>query len=89
MFRRERPQKAVIVSSIRSVASRLWVLRGRDIDAGEIIAMSADLWEKLGIREYLTGNQQPGQPLRNARHYRAALVEYLPAKRTERTLNAV
>ena len=40
---------------------------GPDIDA-EIIAMSADLWEKLGIREYLTLEINSLGNRRNARH---------------------
>ena len=64
------------LSSVPSGRYRALGFEGPDIDA-EIIAMSADLWEKLGIREYLTleinslGNREE-----RAAH-RAALVEYL------------
>ncbi|MGS0923546.1 histidine--tRNA ligase [Neisseria gonorrhoeae] len=75
MFRRERPQKGRY-RQFHQVGIEALGFEGPDIDA-EIIAMSADLWEKLGIREYLTleinslGNREE-----RAAH-RAALVEYL------------
>ena len=75
MFRRERPQKGRY-RQFHQVGIEALGFEGPDIDA-EIIAMSADLWEKLGIREYLTleinslGNREE-----RAAH-RSALVEYL------------
>ena len=75
MFRRERPQKGRY-RQFHQVGIEALGFEGPDIDA-EIIAMSADLWEKLGIREYLTleinslGNREE-----RAAH-RVALVEYL------------
>ncbi len=75
MFRRERPQKGRY-RQFHQVGIEALGFEGTDIDA-EIIAMSADLWEKLGIRKYLTleinslGNREE-----RAAH-RAALVEYL------------
>ena len=75
MFRRERPQKGRY-RQFHQVGIEALGFEGPDIDA-EIIAMSSDLWDKLGIRGYLTleinslGNREE-----RAAH-RAALVEYL------------
>lgn len=75
MFRRERPQKGRY-RQFHQVGIEALGFEGPDIDA-EIIAMSADLWNKLGIRQYLTleinslGNREE-----RAVH-RAALVDYL------------
>ncbi|MDO5639907.1 MAG: histidine--tRNA ligase [Neisseria sp.] len=75
MFRRERPQKGRY-RQFHQVGIEALGFEGPDIDA-EIVAMSADLWEELGIREHLTleinslGNKEE----RTA--HRAALVEYL------------
>lgn len=75
MFRRERPQKGRY-RQFHQVGIEALGFEGPDIDA-EIIAMSADLWKKLGIRDYLTleinslGNREE-----RAAH-RAALVTYL------------
>lgn len=75
MFRRERPQKGRY-RQFHQVGIEALGFEGPDIDA-EIIAMSADLWKKLGISDYLTleinslGNREE-----RAAH-RAALVDYL------------
>ena len=75
MFRRERPQKGRY-RQFHQVGIEALGFEGPDIDA-EIIAMSADLWKKLGISDYLTleinslGNREE-----RAAH-RAALVTYL------------
>ena len=75
MFRRERPQKGRY-RQFHQVGIEALGFEGSDIDA-EIIAMSADLWKKLGISDYLTleinslGNREE-----RAAH-RAALVDYL------------
>ena len=75
MFRRERPQKGRY-RQFHQVGIEALGFEGPDIDA-EIIAMSADLWQKLGILDYLTleinslGNREE-----RAAH-RAALVTYL------------
>lgn len=75
MFRRERPQKGRY-RQFHQVGIEALGFEGPDIDA-EIIAMSADLWKKLGIRDYLIleinslGNREE-----RAAH-RAALVDYL------------
>lgn len=75
MFRRERPQKGRY-RQFHQVGIEALGFEGPDIDA-EIIAMSADLWKKLGISEYLTleinslGNREE-----RAAH-RAALVASL------------
>ncbi len=75
MFRRERPQKGRY-RQFHQVGIEALGFEGPDIDA-EIIAMSADLWKKLGISDYLTleinslGNREE-----RAAH-RAALVAYL------------
>ncbi|OHR43747.1 histidine--tRNA ligase [Neisseria sp. HMSC071C03] len=75
MFRRERPQKGRY-RQFHQVGIEALGFEGPDIDA-EIIAMSENLWKRLGIRKYLTleinslGNREE-----RAAH-RAALVEYL------------
>ena len=75
MFRRERPQKGRY-RQFHQVGVEALGFEGPDVDA-EIIAMSADLWDKLGIRDYLTleinslGNREE-----RAAH-RHALVDYL------------
>ncbi|ATD64813.1 histidine--tRNA ligase [Neisseria weixii] len=75
MFRRERPQKGRY-RQFHQVGIEALGFEGPDIDA-EIIAMSADLWKKLGISDYLMleinslGNREE-----RAAH-RAALVAYL------------
>ncbi|MCF7530034.1 histidine--tRNA ligase [Neisseria lisongii] len=75
MFRRERPQKGRY-RQFHQVGIEALGFEGPDIDA-EIVAMSADLWQKLGIAEHLTleinslGNREE-----RAAH-RAALVAYL------------
>lgn len=75
MFRRERPQKGRY-RQFHQVGVEALGFNGPDVDA-ELIAMTANLWERLGIREYLTlelntlGNQQE----RIA--HRTALIAYL------------
>jgi histidyl-tRNA synthetase len=75
MFRRERPQKGRY-RQFHQVGVEALGFNGPDVDA-ELIAMSANLWERLGIREHLTlelntlGNQQE-----RATH-RTALIAYL------------
>jgi len=75
MFRRERPQKGRY-RQFHQVGIEALGFEGPDIDA-EIIAMSENLWKRLGIRKYLTleinslGNREE-----RAAH-RRALVEYL------------
>ena len=75
MFRRENPQKGRY-RQFHQVGVEALGFAGPDVDA-ELIAMSADLWNRLGIRQYLTleinslGNQDE-----RAAH-RAALVDYL------------
>ena len=75
MFRRERPQKGRY-RQFHQVGVEALGFNGPDADA-ELIAMTANLWERLGIREYLTlelntlGNQQE----RTA--HRTALIAYL------------
>lgn len=75
MFRRERPQKGRY-RQFHQVGVEALGFNGPDVDV-ELIAMTANLWERLGIREYLTlelntlGNQQE-----RAAH-RTALIAYL------------
>lgn len=75
MFRRENPQKGRY-RQFHQVGVEALGFAGPDVDA-ELIAMCADLWNRLGIRQYLTleinslGNQDE-----RAAH-RAALVDYL------------
>ena len=75
MFRRENPQKGRY-RQFHQVGVEALGFVGPDVDA-ELIAMCADLWNRLGIRQYLTleinslGNQDE-----RAAH-RAALVDYL------------
>lgn len=75
MFRRENPQKGRY-RQFHQVGVEALGFEGPDVDA-ELIAMSADLWNRLGIRQYLTleinslGNQHE-----RAAH-RTALINYL------------
>lgn len=75
MFRRERPQKGRY-RQFHQVGVEALGFEGPDVDA-ELIAMSADLWDRLGIRQYLTleinslGNAEERQA------HREALVAYL------------
>lgn len=75
MFRRERPQKGRY-RQFHQVGVEALGFDGPDVDA-ELIAMSADLWERLGIRQHLTleinslGNKEERQA------HRDALVAYL------------
>ena len=75
MFRRERPQKGRY-RQFHQVGVEALGFNGPDVDV-ELIAMTANLWERLGIREYLTlelntlGSQQE-----RAAH-RTALIAYL------------
>lgn len=75
MFRRERPQKGRY-RQFHQVGVEALGFAGPDVDA-ELIAMSADLWNRLGIRQYLTleinslGNKEERIT------HRAALVDYL------------
>ena len=75
MFRRENPQKGRY-RQFHQVGVEALGFEGPDVDA-ELIAMSADLWNRLGIRQYLTleinslGNQDE-----RAAH-RTALINYL------------
>ncbi len=75
MFRRERPQKGRY-RQFHQVGIEALGFDGPDIDA-EIVAMSAALWQELGIREHLTLEiNSLGNKEERAAH-RAALVEYL------------
>ncbi|MCO6504219.1 MAG: histidine--tRNA ligase [Snodgrassella sp.] len=75
MFRRERPQKGRY-RQFHQVGVEALGFEGPDVDA-ELISMSAELWNRLGIRQHLTleinslGNKQE-----RAAH-RTALVAYL------------
>lgn len=75
MFRRERPQKGRY-RQFHQVGVEALGFDGPDIDA-EIIAMSANLWQRLGIQQYLTleinslGNKEERQ------NHKEALVKYL------------
>lgn len=75
MFRRERPQKGRY-RQFHQVGIEALGFEGPDVDA-EIVAMSAELWNELGIRDYLTLEiNSLGSREERAAH-RAALVEYL------------
>ncbi|PSJ81496.1 histidine--tRNA ligase [Neisseria iguanae] len=75
MFRRERPQKGRY-RQFHQVGIEALGFAGPDIDA-EITAMSADLWNKLGIRDYLTLEINSLGNRKERAAYRAALVAYL------------
>ncbi|MDO1509005.1 MULTISPECIES: histidine--tRNA ligase [unclassified Neisseria] len=75
MFRRERPQKGRY-RQFHQVGIEALGFEGPDVDV-EIVAMSAELWNELGIRDYLTLEiNSLGSREERAAH-RAALVEYL------------
>lgn len=80
MFRRERPQKGRY-RQFHQVGVEALGFDGPDIDA-EIIAMCSDLWQQLGIRQYLNLEiNSLGNSDERARH-RAALVDYLKQHET-------
>ncbi|MCP4475193.1 MAG: histidine--tRNA ligase [Gammaproteobacteria bacterium] len=75
MFRYERPQKGRY-RQFQQFGIEVFGLAGPDIDA-EIIALSAQLWRRLGIDQVVTLqiNSLGGEQARQ--RYRQALVEYL------------
>ncbi|MCP3679555.1 MAG: histidine--tRNA ligase [Gammaproteobacteria bacterium] len=75
MFRYERPQKGRY-RQFQQFGIEIFGLTGPDIDA-EIIALSAQLWRRLGIDQAVTLqiNSLGGEQARQ--RYRQALVEYL------------
>lgn len=75
MFRHERPQKGRY-RQFHQVGVECFGFEGPDIDA-ELIAMTAELWNRLGISDAVTLQiNSLGLPEERA-EYKAALVEYL------------
>ena len=75
MFRRERPQKGRY-RQFHQVGVEALGFDGPDIDA-EMIAMCADLWNELGIRQHLTLELNSLGNMAERSAHREALVAYL------------
>ena len=73
MFRHERPQRALSVSSTRLVSGRS-ASNGPDVDA-ELILMTADLWQRLGLRNIQLQLNTLAQPTSAA--HREPRIRYL------------
>lgn len=80
MFRHERPQKGRY-RQFYQIGAEAYGLEGPDIDA-EIIAMSARMWRRLGIRHVRLELNSLGTSAARAA-YREVLVEYFEAHRAQ------
>jgi histidyl-tRNA synthetase len=78
MFRRERPQ-AGRYRQFHQLGAEAFGMAGPDIDV-EVIALSARLLQRLGIREVQLEINSLGSTESRARH-RAALIDFLEARR--------
>lgn len=76
MFRHERPQKGRY-RQFHQVGVETFGIQGPDIDA-ELIALSARLWQELGIRQVRLELNSLGTPASRA-VYRDKLIEYFSA----------
>lgn len=81
MFRHERPQKGRL-RQFHQVGVETFGLNGPDIDA-ELILLSARLWRELGIADVVTLELNSIGSAESRATYRAALVEYLSAFKSE------
>lgn len=75
MFRHERPQKGRY-RQFHQLGVEVFGLNGPDIDA-EIITLTHDLWQKLGISEALTLELNTLGSAEERANYRAALIAFL------------
>jgi histidyl-tRNA synthetase len=80
MFRHERPQQGRY-RQFHQIDCEAFGFAGPDIDA-EMIQISARLWRKLGIRDVRLSVNSLGTP-ESRKRYRAILVEYFAARRSE------
>jgi|TARA_B110000908_G_scaffold100590_1_gene118607 histidyl-tRNA synthetase len=75
MFRYERPQKGRL-RQFHQIGVESFGVATPDVDA-ELILMTARLWKRLGISEYLTLELNSIGNLEARENYRVALVDYL------------
>ena len=81
MFRYERPQKGRM-RQFHQFGAEVFGLEGPDIDA-ELLVMTARLWRELGLSEHITLQLNSLGNADNRAEYRAALVDYLSARKDE------
>lgn len=79
MFRHERPQKGRY-RQFHQFGVETFGIQGPDIDA-EVIMMSARLWKRFGISEHVTLEINSLGSNQARANYKAALVEYLEARK--------
>ena len=75
MFRYERPQKGRY-RQFHQVSVETFGMDGPDIDA-ELILMTWNLWERLGLDEHVTLELNTLADLESRKNYREALIAYL------------
>lgn len=75
MFRHERPQKGRL-RQFHQIGVETFGMHGPDIDA-ELIALTARLWQELGIRDALTLELNSIGTSESRGRYRQALIDYL------------
>ena len=81
MFRHERPQKGRY-RQFHQIGVETFGMVGPDIDA-ELIMMTAQLWEKLGIQDAVTLQINSLGTAEARAAYKSQLVEYLTARKEE------
>ncbi|WP_255568289.1 histidine--tRNA ligase [Pseudomaricurvus albidus] len=81
MFRYERPQKGRL-RQFHQIGIETFGMNGPDIDA-ELLLMTARLWKELGISDAVTLQLNTLGSSESRAEYRAALVEYLSARKDQ------
>lgn len=81
MFRYERPQKGRL-RQFHQIGIETFGMNGPDIDA-ELLLMTARLWKELGISDAVTLQLNTLGSSEARAEYRAALVEYLSARKDQ------
>lgn len=81
MFRYERPQKGRL-RQFHQIGIETFGMNGPDIDA-ELLLMTARLWRELGISDAVTLQLNSLGSSQARAEYRAALVEYLAARKDQ------
>ncbi len=81
MFRHERPQKGRY-RQFHQIGVEAFGMSGPDIDA-ELILLTARLWKALGLSEYVTLQINSLGTSESRQAYRAALVDFLSARREQ------
>lgn len=81
MFRYERPQKGRL-RQFHQIGIETFGMDGPDIDA-ELLLMTARLWNELGITDAVTLQLNTLGSAESRAAYRAALVEYLSARKDQ------